>query len=246
MGAPTVEPVKSLPAFSNEPVADFSKPANRDAMQAALREVRAQFGREYDLLIAGRWEKTGDKLKSLNPSRPSEVVGVHSKATTALAKEAVESAYACLPQWRQRRPAARVDMLLKAAALLRKRKLEFDAWMVFEAGKTWPEADADVSEAIDFCEYYARQMARLANPTRCCNSRASATIWCTCRWASAVLSFHLGIFRSRLWWHDCGGSGGREYRCSEALQRHSHHCGEIRRGVARSRFPAAVFLAPGG
>ena len=85
--------------FSNEPVSDFSKPANREAMERALRDVRAQLGREYDLLIAGRREKTPDKLKSLNPSRPGEVVGVHSKATAALAKEAVEAAHAYYPVW---------------------------------------------------------------------------------------------------------------------------------------------------
>ena len=85
--------------FSNEPVADFSKPANREAMERALREVRAQLGREYDLLIAGRREKTGDLLKSLNPSRPSEIVGVHNKATAAQAKEAVEAAHAYFPEW---------------------------------------------------------------------------------------------------------------------------------------------------
>ena len=164
MGAPTAEQVKSVTAFVNEPVADFSKPANRDAMQTALREVRAQFGREYDLLIAGRRAKTDDKLKSLNPSHPSEVVAIHSKATQALAKEAVESAYSFFPQWAATPATSRAEMLLQAAALLRKRKFEFDAWLVYEAGKTWPEADADVSEAIDFCDYYARQMLRLAQP----------------------------------------------------------------------------------
>ncbi|MBZ5609328.1 MAG: L-glutamate gamma-semialdehyde dehydrogenase [Acidobacteriia bacterium] len=164
MSTTILEPVRSLPAFSNEPVADFSKPANREAMEKALREVRAQFGREYDLLIAGRREKTPDKLHSLNPSRPAEIVGIHSKATAALAKEAVESAHAFFPQWRATPAETRVDMLLRAAALIRKRKFEFDAWLVYEAGKTWPEADADVSEAIDFCDYYARQMLRLAKP----------------------------------------------------------------------------------
>ncbi len=164
MSTTTLEPVRSLPAFSNEPVADFSKPANREAMEKALRDVRAQFGREYDLLIAGRREKTPDKLQSLNPSRPAEIVGIHSKATAAQAKEAVESAHAFFPQWRDTPVGTRVDMLLRAAALIRQRKFEFDAWLVYEAGKTWPEADADVSEAIDFCEYYARQMLRLAKP----------------------------------------------------------------------------------
>ncbi len=164
MSTTIAEPVKSIPAFSNEPVADFSKPANRQALEQALREVRAQFGHDYDLLIAGRREQTPDKLKSLNPSRPSEVVGVHSKATAAQAHEAVELAHAYFPEWAAVPPETRVAMLLRAAALIRKRKFEFDAWLVYEAGKTWPEADADVSEAIDFCEYYARQMMRLSKP----------------------------------------------------------------------------------
>jgi 1-pyrroline-5-carboxylate dehydrogenase len=164
MSTPTVEPARPLSAFSNEPVADFSKPANRQAMEKALGEVRAQLGREYDLLIAGRREKTSDKLKSLNPSRSSEVVGIHSKATGALAKDAVEAAHSFFPQWIATPAATRAETLLRAAALFRKRKFEFDAWLVFEAGKTWPEAEADVCEAIDFCDYYARQMLRLSNP----------------------------------------------------------------------------------
>jgi 1-pyrroline-5-carboxylate dehydrogenase len=164
MSTTIAEPVKAIPAFSNEPVADFSQPAKRDAMQKALHDVRAQFGREYDLLIAGRREKTPAKLKSLNPSRPSEVVGIHSKATADLAKEAVESAHSYFPQWAATSAETRIEALLRAAAIIRKRKFEFDAWLVYEAGKTWPEADADVSEAIDFCEYYARQMLRLSKP----------------------------------------------------------------------------------
>ena len=133
-------------------------------MEKALRDVRAQFGQDHDLLIAGRREKTADKLKSLNPSRPGEVVGIHSKATAEMAREAVESAHAYFPEWAATPAAVRVDMLLRASALIRKRKFEFDAWLVYEAGKTWPEADADVCEAIDFCEYYARLMMRMAKP----------------------------------------------------------------------------------
>ena len=89
-----LEPVHSLPAFSNEPVADFSKPPNRQAMEKALRDVHAELGREYDLLIGGAHHKTADKLQSLNPSRPREVVGIHNKATADLAREAVEFAKA--------------------------------------------------------------------------------------------------------------------------------------------------------
>ncbi len=150
--------------FRNEPVTDFSQPANRQAMEKALEKVRAQLGREYDLIIAGERVRTQDKLKSVNPSRPNEIVGIHQKATPELAKRAVESAYEYFRVWSRTKPEDRVAMLRKLAQLIRERKLEMDAWLVFEAGKTWPEADGDVSEAIDFCEYYAREMARLGSP----------------------------------------------------------------------------------
>ena len=99
MSTPTVEPARSLPAFSNEPVADFSKPANRQAMEQALREVRAQLGREYDLLIAGRREKTGDKLKSLEPVAPVRG-GRHAfQGVAATGERSSGSAYTFFPQW---------------------------------------------------------------------------------------------------------------------------------------------------
>src|SRR5260370_41827459 len=160
MSTTVAEPVRALPAFSNEPCADFTQPANRQAMERALAAVRAQLGREYDLLIAGRRVKTGEKLKSLNPSHPGEIVGIHQKADAALAQEAVESAYAFFPQWSATAAETRVELVLRATDIIRKRKFEFDAWLVYEAGKTWPEAEADVAEAIDFCEYYARQLLK--------------------------------------------------------------------------------------
>jgi 1-pyrroline-5-carboxylate dehydrogenase len=164
MSSPVASAVHSLAAFRNEPFTDFSQPANRQKMEKALADVRAQLGREYDLLIAGRRVKTDDKLRSLNPSRPSEVIGIHHKATAELANQAIESAYAFFPEWSATPVESRVEMLLRTGEVLRKRKHEFDAWLVYEAGKTWPEADADVSEAIDFCEFYSRQMLRLAKP----------------------------------------------------------------------------------
>lgn len=156
--------VQALPEFRNEPYAEFSRPDSRRAMEKALASVRSQFGREYELLIAGERVKTGDLLQSLNPSRPSEVVGLHNKATPALASKAVEGASAYFPVWSRVPIADRVAMLVEAAAIIRRRKMEFDAWLVYEAGKTWPEAEADVAEAIDFCEYYARRAMRLAEP----------------------------------------------------------------------------------
>jgi len=163
MNVPGTPRGESLPAFHNEPYTDFTVDAHRAGMRDALARVRREFGREYKLWIGGQGLKTEAKLSSLNPSHPSEVAGVHQKATAELAAKAVEAAFAFYPEWRRTSVELRVHMLLRAARILRQRKLEFDAWLVHEAGKTWPEAEADVSEAIDFCEYYAREVLRYAS-----------------------------------------------------------------------------------
>jgi len=150
--------------FRNEPYADFSRPENAEAMRVALAFVRTQCGREHPLHIGGQTIHTGDVLKSVNPSQPSETVGLHHKATRTLAGQAVAVADACFAEWSRTPVETRVEMLRRAAAILRRRKFEFDAWLVLEAGKTWIEAEADVSEAIDFCEYYALQMLKWAAP----------------------------------------------------------------------------------
>jgi 1-pyrroline-5-carboxylate dehydrogenase len=156
--------IAALPEFRNEPYTDFSTPAARQAMERALEQVRSAFGREYPLRIGAEWISTGDKLISVNPSNPKQTVGVHHRASAGLANRAVESACSAFPEWSRTPAEERVRMLLDTARILRSRKLEFDAWLVYEAGKTWPEAEADVSEAIDFCEYYAREMMRLSGP----------------------------------------------------------------------------------
>ncbi|MGO9229437.1 MAG: L-glutamate gamma-semialdehyde dehydrogenase [Bryobacteraceae bacterium] len=152
------------PEFRNEPYTDFSQPAHRRAMEEALRQVRSEFGREYHLRIGCDYIATGDQLASVNPSHPSEIVGFHHRATADLARRAVEAGWQYFPEWSRVPAADRIRMTFDAARILRHRKLEFDAWLVYEAGKTWPEAEADVSEAIDFCEFYAREMQRLASP----------------------------------------------------------------------------------
>ncbi|MDE3199095.1 MAG: L-glutamate gamma-semialdehyde dehydrogenase [Acidobacteriota bacterium] len=153
-----------LAAFRNEPYADFTKPETQQKAREALDQVRAKLGREYPVLIGGERIVTGEKLTSLNPSRIGEVIGVHAKATPDLADRAVETMYANFAAWSRTPAAERIAMAVKTASLIRERKMEFDAWLVLEAGKTWPEAEAEVSEAIDFCEYYAREMERLAGP----------------------------------------------------------------------------------
>jgi 1-pyrroline-5-carboxylate dehydrogenase len=158
-----------IPEFRNEPYTDFTRPENRKKMQEALERVRGQFGREYDILIGGdrvRIEHTTDKLKSVNPAQPGELIGIHQKATPELANRAIETAWKNFPQWSRTPADSRIRMALNTAALMRERKYEFDAWLVFEAGKTWNEAEAETAEAIDFAEYYAREMKRLAGPHR--------------------------------------------------------------------------------
>jgi 1-pyrroline-5-carboxylate dehydrogenase len=156
--------LSSLADFRNEPHADFSQAANRQAMEAALSKVRSEFGREYALRAGGEWISTGDTLTSVNPSDSREVVGIHHKATPELAARAVESAHANFSKWSRTAPEERIRLLREAARIVRARKFEFDAWLVYEAGKTWIEAEADVCEGIDFCEYYANAMELLAGP----------------------------------------------------------------------------------
>ncbi len=153
-----------LSDFRNEPYADFSDPTNAAAMREALKLVRSQFGRDYALRIGQESHQTESLLDSINPSYPDEVVGRHHKATAALAAEAVNSANTYFHVWAATPAATRVEMLRRAAQILRRRKFEFNAWLVLEAGKSWIEAEADVSEAIDFCDYYALLMLRLDDP----------------------------------------------------------------------------------
>lgn len=157
--------LQALPAFTNEAYRDFTQPEHRTAMLTALAQVRTELGREYDLWIAGQAEKGGpEKLESFNPSHPAELVGVHQKATPEQARRAVETAHAYFAEYSLVPAEERAGMAFRAAEILRRRKSEFNAWLIVESGKNWNEAEADTAEAIDFCDYYARQMLRLASP----------------------------------------------------------------------------------
>ena len=150
--------------FRNEPLTDFSIEGNAAAMRAAISKVKSQLGREYPLVIAGERISTGDTLKSINPANRSEVVGSFHKATKELANRAVDTAHATFKTWSTTSAAERADILFRIASLLRQRKHEFSALMIHEVSKTWPEADGDTAEAIDFCEFYAHEMLRYAVP----------------------------------------------------------------------------------
>jgi 1-pyrroline-5-carboxylate dehydrogenase len=151
--------------FRNEPSVDFSKSENARRMRAALDHVRGQLGREYDLIIGGRRIRTADKIHSLNPARPSEIVGIHQKAGKEHVEPAMEAALNAFENWSRTSWDERVGLLSRTAELLRERKFELMAWLVFEVSKNWAEADADIAETIDFCELYGREALKLANNT---------------------------------------------------------------------------------
>ena len=148
--------------FKNEAFTDFSKPENEAAMEAALENVRGELGREYPVVIDGEKITRPNKFNSFNPANKTEVVGVFPEGDSdlLLADLAIEAATVAFKTWRNVAPAERAEYLFKAADVMRKRKHEFSAWMVFEVAKTWAEADGDTAEAIDFLEFYGREMLR--------------------------------------------------------------------------------------
>jgi RHH-type transcriptional regulator, proline utilization regulon repressor / proline dehydrogenase / delta 1-pyrroline-5-carboxylate dehydrogenase len=148
--------------FRNEPVRRFTDPGERHRFATAIERVRRDLGRDYPLEVHGRELFSDEWIDSDNPARPSELVGRVASATEREAEAAVQSACAAFPAWRDLGAEKRAEYLLRIAAGIRRRRDEFAAWEVFEAGKTWREADADVTEAIDFLEYYAREALRFA------------------------------------------------------------------------------------
>jgi 1-pyrroline-5-carboxylate dehydrogenase len=150
--------------FRNEPLTDFSRPDERAAMEAALSLVRSQLGRDHPIVIGGERMFGPAFNPSVNPAGPAEIVGRATAGTAEQADRAVRAAAEAFERWKQQPAALRSDVLFRAAAEMRRRKHELSAWMVYEAGKTWPEADADTAEAIDFMEFYARENLRYSEP----------------------------------------------------------------------------------
>ncbi len=151
-----------LPEFQNCPLTDFSVQANRHAQEAALQKVQSELGRTYPLIIGGEKITTAETFTSNNPAHPAQIIGVMSKATVELANQAVEVAARTFETWKRLPAAERAAYLFKAAEIMRQRRFELNAWMIYEASKSWVEADADTAEAIDFLEFYGREMLRLA------------------------------------------------------------------------------------
>ena len=140
----------------------FRSTTTRRPCAKALERVGDRLGHEYPLIIGGERVKTAGKIESRNPARPAQVVGVHQKAGAEHAEQAVQAALEAFETWQFVAAEERASLLLGAAEMIRERKFEFCAWLTYEVGKNWAEADADVGETIDFLEFYAREALRLA------------------------------------------------------------------------------------
>lgn len=147
--------------YKHEPFTDFSVEENKQAYLEALKKVESQLGADYPLIIGGERITTEEKIVSYNPAKKTEVIGSVSKASKDLAEKAMQEADKAFKSWKKVKPEIRADVLFKAATIIRRRKHEFSAWLTKEAGKPWNEADADTAEAIDFLEYYGRQMLEM-------------------------------------------------------------------------------------
>jgi 1-pyrroline-5-carboxylate dehydrogenase len=155
---------KKIKEYAPTTYLDFSKPAIRRQQEEAIAKVRKKFGKEYPLIINGKRVKTAEMLDSVNPANPQEVVGRFHLATREHAEQAIQAAAKAFETWKNVPPAERADYLFRAAQVMRDRRYEINAWMISEVGKNYLEADADTAEAIDFLEFYGREMLRYAAP----------------------------------------------------------------------------------
>jgi RHH-type proline utilization regulon transcriptional repressor/proline dehydrogenase/delta 1-pyrroline-5-carboxylate dehydrogenase len=164
--SPPAQKLEPVRVFTNEPRADFTLTSEREKLATALRAVRGAFGKFYPLVIGGKTVETREHLVSVNPSRPDEVVARTASALAEDVDRAVAAAVRAFPEWRDAGVVERARVLGAVAGLLRQQRAELAAWIVYEAGKPWPEADSDVAEAIDFVEYYRREALALQEPRR--------------------------------------------------------------------------------
>ncbi len=152
--------------FRNEATADFTRSELRDSFVLNLARLRTRGGEIYPLHINGADLHTVDIADSLNPANPTESVGKVCQAGIQEISAAIDAASAAFPAWRDMHFRARGGYLIKAAAIARERIVELAAWQVLEIGKQWDQAYGDVAEAIDFLEFYSREMTRLSEPRK--------------------------------------------------------------------------------
>ena len=148
-------------AYKHESLTNFKADESKKAFEEALALVDGYLGQDYPLIIGGEEVTTEEKIVSTSPSNKEIIIGRVSKTNKDLAEKAMQEALKAFKTWSKTKPEVRADVLFKAASIIRRRKHEFSALMVREAGKPWNEADADTAEAIDFLEYYGRQMLSL-------------------------------------------------------------------------------------
>ncbi len=150
--------------YSVQPLTDFTKPENIQKQKEALAKINQQLGKEYPNIIGGQEIFSEKKTKSLNPANPDEIVGIFQKSGKDQAELAIQTAWETFQTWQHFPAEERSKFLLKAAEVCKKRRFEINAWMIKEVGKNYAEADADTAEAIDFLEFYGREMIRYAQP----------------------------------------------------------------------------------
>lgn len=160
------EPKEGLPRFNNFPAVDFTIEAERKAFPASIAKVRENLGQKIPLYINGREVETSDTLDSYNPAKPEEIIGTVCQAGVGEVDRAIEAASDAYLSWRDVAPEERANILLRASQYLKDNIHDLSALQVLEVGKQWDQAHADVAEAIDFLEYYAREMIRLGKPRR--------------------------------------------------------------------------------
>jgi RHH-type proline utilization regulon transcriptional repressor/proline dehydrogenase/delta 1-pyrroline-5-carboxylate dehydrogenase len=148
-------------SFANAADTDYAEAQARERSRQAFQTVRQQLGKTYLPLINGKYENTQETVDSVNPSNYTEVIGKVGLMSIEQAEQAIQAAKAAFPNWRRTPVRQRANVLRKAADLMEQRRSELSAWMVLEVGKPVREADGEVSEAIDFCRYYADEMERL-------------------------------------------------------------------------------------
>jgi len=154
-------PTATLPKFKNLPILDFSDSENRKKMESAIEKMKSEMGKEYPIIIGDEEVFLDGKFGSYNPSHRHEVLGIFQKATEGIGEKAMQSALKAFETWKFTTGEERSEYLLKVSELMKERRFELDAVMILEEGKNWIEADADLCEAIDFLEYYARQIIEI-------------------------------------------------------------------------------------
>ena len=150
--------------FRTEPYSDFGTPDARAAYQNAIDTVMSKLGGHVPLVIGGKPVDTDERIVSIDPAQPEQVVGSTAQASAAEAQIAIDAAKIAYLDWSRRPAQERAELVHRIGDILAERKFEMSAWMTLEAGKNWAESEADVAEAIDFCRYYAHEALRLAEP----------------------------------------------------------------------------------